>query len=252
MKKFVFGCCLFLGLTDVAVVFSQQQWTYPVTPGSSEWRQIPTYSERVAVQQIPLEVLNDMSTQELFRAWMSLPGRIDVLAYDTMQKGFDVSVKRYNVLQSLLEREDAGSIILEKYLKTGPAFMQDDWSSLKKGQFITDIGYIELTLAQPEILQTLTPDQMKSVINISKTKLQEKMALNTYDRDFFWEETGAILIGRTLQQVNFPDFIEWIAEDPGLKSGFQRANIPLKYVRQDVFGKIIQLSNAYLLNWKEQ
>ncbi len=45
-----------------------------------------------------------MSSDELFQAWLELPGRLELLAFSTMQRGFDVTIERYNVLPALLAR----------------------------------------------------------------------------------------------------------------------------------------------------
>lgn len=83
-------------------------WDYPVKPGTDEWRSL-SYEEKIASQQIPLETLNSMSTKELFQAWLELPGRLELLAYNSMQQGFEVTVLHFNVLPELMKRKDIGS-----------------------------------------------------------------------------------------------------------------------------------------------
>ena len=51
---------------------------------------------------------------------MDLPGRLEVLAFNSIQEGIDETAKRYNVLRELLQRKDAGEIILSYYGSINP------------------------------------------------------------------------------------------------------------------------------------
>ncbi|MFH1007206.1 MAG: hypothetical protein V1800_06865 [Candidatus Latescibacterota bacterium] len=109
----IMGCMLLLAGQGL---FGQDtfRYEYPVKPGTPEWREL-SIRQRRAIQQIPENILRDMATQELLQAWMDLPGRLEVLAHSTMQQGFDVTTKHYNVLSELLDREDVGRVVLAYY-----------------------------------------------------------------------------------------------------------------------------------------
>lgn len=145
-------------------IYSQNYWEYPVVPGTKEWKELKTLSEIIAVQQVPESVLNNMTTEEVFQAWLDLPGRMEMLAFNTMQSGFEVTKKRYNVIPELLNRTDAGPVILTMYLETYIPEIKSAWSSIEKGKYITDFGFTEFLLSQPEVLSTLSYEQKKDFI----------------------------------------------------------------------------------------
>jgi hypothetical protein len=81
MKKLLF---LFLFGLFSADVISQVKWEYPVKIGTPEWKSLKSMEEVYAVQQIPEDILKKMTTKEVFHAWLDLPGRLEVLAYNSM------------------------------------------------------------------------------------------------------------------------------------------------------------------------
>jgi hypothetical protein len=102
-KPILFFCVLFLSF----ISYSQTKWEYPVKMGTPEWKSLKSIKEVYAVQQIPKDILSKMTTKEVFLAYLELPGRLEVLAYNTMQKGFDITANRFNVIPELLNRPHA-------------------------------------------------------------------------------------------------------------------------------------------------
>ena len=70
---------------------------------SPEWKNL-TMEQRIRLHQIPVEIINKMTTSDLYHTFLNLPLRIDILAFDSNQMGFNEARSRYNVLSELMNR----------------------------------------------------------------------------------------------------------------------------------------------------
>ncbi len=224
MKQSTF-CVIILLFHNLS--FSQGDWEYPVKLNSEEWKSMPQ-EEIIAMQQIPDGILKEMKTSEVFKAWLDLPGRLEVLAYNNLQKGFDKTVKRFNVLYELLNRKDVGPVVLKEYLKLQPQSIKHAVSNIEKGKYITDFGFIEFILSQPEVLLTLTENEKKQLAKGALNNFQSKKNLKNKERDIFWEETNLILSGRILYNVKQSLFIQAMEQDDKIKEILNRGEIRSK------------------------
>ncbi len=201
MKRTIFLsmvlCCLLSSQT-----FCQNYWKYPIVPGTKEWTELKSQEKIIAVQQIPEIILKKMTTEEVYHAWLDLPGRMEILAFNSMQIGFNLVKKRYNVLNELLNRKDAGSVILSKFDKLSPLDLKKEWDSNTKGKFITDFAFDELLLSQPEILESLSKKQKKDLFEKSKKDLGNKINFTGKNKDFFWISSSLVLGCRILEKEN--------------------------------------------------
>src|SRR4051812_33737550 len=85
---------------------------FPITPGMPEWRQLNSHAEMVAKSQVPEHKLRAMSTDGLINTVLSYPLLGDMLAFNSIQEGFDTVARNFNGLHALLERPDAGESLL--------------------------------------------------------------------------------------------------------------------------------------------
>jgi len=185
------------------LIFCQNLWKYPIVHGTKEWAELKSEKEIIAVQQIPENLLREMTTEEVFRAWIDLPSRMEILAFNTMQLGFDEIRRRYNVLNELLIRKDVGAVVIKYYSIMKPTDLMNEWESKTKGKFITDFALLEFLISQPEVLASLAKTQKKYLFDRSKQNLEEKMNLSEEDLDFFWISSGLVLAGRILEEESF-------------------------------------------------
>ena len=77
----------------------------------SEWLSY-SVQERVALSQVPSELLGELSTDELIVTCLNYNLLGDIGLYNSLQQGFDILKKQYNGFQELLKRKDAGSRLL--------------------------------------------------------------------------------------------------------------------------------------------
>lgn len=239
MKKLIVFICMLLFSSNS---FSQAKWEYPIKLGTPEWKAIKTMEEVYAVQQIPEDILKKMTTKEVFHAWLDLPGRLEVLAYNSMQKGFDITVKRFNVIPELLKRPDVGKVVLEYYLSLDPSGIYNETTDEKKGSFITDYGFIEFLLSQPDVIKTLPKSQMKSLYKKITYNINIKLNFEDKERDPFWIETELVLAGRLLDAENYQKLKERISKNPHLNKSLVDGNIYSREVFQDIYDSILEVA----------
>ena len=234
-----------LVLVVITLVNMALAWDYPVKPGTPEWNAL-TYQERIAVQQIPENILEDMSTEELFQAWLDLPGRLEVLAYNSMQQGFDATLNHFNVLPELMKRENIGVVALKYYNAMDPTNLVSEGSIVEKGRFITDLGFIEFFISQPIVLSTLSATEKRECVERSLDNIDKKISLK--QRELFWEETNVVLLGRIMKNLNYPDFLNWMSQDPSIRHSLERGELIGVTGGINPYEDIINIARNYLSN----
>ncbi len=224
------------------ILYAQNSWNYPIKPGTEQWKSLKTLNERIAVQQIPENILKSLSTEEVFSAWLELPGRLELLAFSTMQNGFEVTVRRYNVLKELLNRNDVGKVVLSKYLRIDPENLKQDWSVIEKGKFITDFAFIEFLLSQSEVLKNLSKNEKKLIVKNAIMNINKKQSF----KEMFWEESGIILIGRVLISEGNNDLMKIISRDNKIKKIFENGQFGSKDLNINIYKLVLEFGNIYL------
>ena len=123
MKKllcFFIMCSLLIGMTvnvHAATTDSTESihYEYPIVPGTEDWEKLTTHQQMLDAVQIPEDILNKMSTEELVIAVLENPMIIDIYAYYTVEDGFTEGYKilcdKLNCLKELSCRDDSASVL---------------------------------------------------------------------------------------------------------------------------------------------
>lgn len=228
----------------VSISYSQTKWDFPVKLGSTKWKSLKSAQEIWKVQQIPTEILNKMSTEDVFYAWLELPGRLEVLAYNTMQKGFDVTVNRFNVLSELLKREDVGKVVFEYYQHFEPINLKLKKTSEEKGKFITDIGFVEFLLSQASVIRSLPISQVNSLLKKIAKDFDTKIGFIGKEKDPFWVETVLVLAGRLLNMRNSEHLKVRMAKNELLVKSLNDGEIYSKDVYHDLVSCVLETAKS--------
>lgn len=144
-KRLVLITLAVIGIIFIPQVFAgsnNRAYQYPYATDSEEWKAL-TRPERVAVSQIPEDILQDMSTKSLIDAVLAYPMRADLFVINTYRQGFLKVYSEFNGLQELVGREEAALGLLQKY------------KAMKIGdpETVLDLKFIEILLAQREITE---------------------------------------------------------------------------------------------------
>jgi hypothetical protein len=173
-----------------------QPFSYAIRGGTPEWSKLTTHQAMVDAVQIPAGVVAGMSTERLAGAVLDYPLLPDALAFNSVQHGIEVVASRFTGLSELLRRPDAGTVLLNRYHKLDAQIVPNS-TLLQAGDQTLEVWKLESLLAQPQVLDTLTPDQTESLLRAG----QEKYAVKRADAAIYGEaglEPTAVLLGRAL------------------------------------------------------
>jgi len=194
---------------DVTYIPATDVYEFPITADKTpdEWKELEDYSEKLAVLQIPEDVLANISTKGLFETCLNYPFIINILMFNSYQDAFD-SLLRFNGLQELMKRHDAGSIILSYYKSI-------DFNNLEKYSNIPGCFkiYIEMMLAQDSILSGMEPSERKELLDLA-VKKHKKNASSLTD----------IWIGRILR-IESKKFQKYLKQNPKVEEFIDRVPV---------------------------
>ncbi len=174
-----------------------EAYVYPIVPGTDAWKELKTHEEMIAVTQIPPDVLEHMSTRALVTTVLDYPLYGDVFAYNSRQQGFDRIAESFNGLQELLRRKDAAREVVAVYVDMDPLATESGWTLEQEGEFSHQFTYVELLLAQDELLGQLSPERRLELLELTWDKVRAKQRRS----DVFgvWSlGTSALLSGKIL------------------------------------------------------
>jgi|GEM_PF-655933 len=193
---------------------SSNTYDYPVKPGTEEWEEIPNSSELVEASQIPDSELNMMSTAGLVESVLNYPFLPDMLTFNSPQQGFEAVTSRFNGLQELLRRRDAGIELIAKYRGMDPLALEKSWSDKKKGSYTLRFTYLETILAQQQVLAGLTDPQLQELLAVTLEKHRTKQQ----SPEIYGLGHTTWVMGKVLQQINDKSFLQQVSQDPLLQN----------------------------------
>ena len=159
--------CLLL----VNISASAAGYDYPVKPGMPEWEEATQDRGQLKADlQIPEDLLSSMSTEELVDTVLNYPCFNDLYYYNNKQEGFESLSDVFNGFQELLSRDDAATVLLNKYNQTA-AEQKNVKSVMSMGdaEAVEKISYkanIEVLLAQPEVYEDMIQEEAQEIDNI--------------------------------------------------------------------------------------
>jgi len=197
MKNFVFypGFVWFLFFSLYS--FSQS-YNFPVKPGDDAWKALKTGAEKYEVCQIPEVLLSKINTKDLISTNLDYPLLSTIMAYGTVQEGYEKLTLKFNGLQELIKRKDAGVHLLNFYSKMNPDAIANRPSLVEKGRFSFEMQFIEILLAQTTILGQLSMTDRNQLVSICI----EKQALKRKNAEYFGlagEASTIRIIGRIME-----------------------------------------------------
>ncbi len=212
-------------LSIVTVLFAQQgigKYDFPIKPGTAEWKNLASYEEKHQVCQIPKAILGSMLTNDLLETCLDYPLLPEILAYDSFQKGFESIKSRFNGLEELLKRKDVGNVIIKKYESMDPSAIDSNWTSIRKGKHSFDFFFIELLLAQDEVISNMTNEERMQLLKDSNYKFKEKEKHQDIF-GFIGFTNNILLMGRIMLKENYKPFVQAVSLDSKLNKILQDA-----------------------------
>jgi len=162
---------------------------YPFVPFTDEeWRAM-SYDYKVERRQIPQDYLHKMTTKELLYQYANTDLSQSIFLFNSLYFGFRASINQFNMLPELLNRPDAGKVIVEILKKVDITRIEKDcyqWYC-----------FLQMIAAQPEIINGMTDADIDKYIFYQKRchdAIQELSTINN-ERWAYPRSAELILIG---------------------------------------------------------
>ncbi len=207
-------------------------FSYPVVPGTPEWRELENWEEMIDAVNIPEDTLHNMCTHGLVYSCAQCPMYRVIWAYEDKQDGFDVMVRDINSFAELCQRQDAAREFFDYYHTLQPADYDTTWTNIEKGDFMIHIYVTEVYLSRQVFLTQLTTNELENIVNHTYLKYQEK---EKYDLSELCKLGSFFLIGNILYyNIEYQPFISFVENNqrmPVFLSNFAPA--PVTYADFD-------------------
>ena len=127
-----------------------------------------TYKKIVEQRQIPEDFLHEMTTKALFYQFLYCELTRFIFTWFSpnilnIQGSFEEAKKQLNMVSELLNRPDAGHVLLGILQKVDPLYLSDKYSSLGYDDdwYCTDVNdYMQIILAQLKIISRMTEKEI--------------------------------------------------------------------------------------------
>ncbi len=176
MKKVILILFMF-----IPVVMLGQTWDYPVKPGTEEWNNLKTEKERIEAMQIPIDILNKMSTDDIINTCIKFPLFGYYSAFNSPQEGFNIMFMRFNIFSQLCKKKDLGRKFISIYKNAG----LDGWVDKKKHfddkYWTLKLNYMEYLMGQDEILMNMTEKEKKELSILVMKKCRQKQLNESFN-----------------------------------------------------------------------
>ncbi|NQU88143.1 MAG: hypothetical protein HQ541_20545 [Mariniphaga sp.] len=241
MKKLI----ILLILTIPIISFAQENitWEYPVKPGTNEWENLDAYQDKLNAYNIPTNILKKISTSELVKTCLKYPELRLIFTRNDIQSGYSYIRSKFNGFRELETREDAGQELLRTYKSYNPDNFSKNASHLEIGRFIVKFTYIELLMAQTEILKKFNSTDINELLKLSTKNYKIKKNLKQYYGPMGLN-TNVLLMGRF-----FNSDLSELRKD----FGDHKVNLFIDYgiiTDQEIFDKIVSVCEKKLTNAK--
>lgn len=190
-------------------------YIYPIRAGTPEWKALGSYQKRIEACQLPESILKNMSTEGLVITVLNYPLYSDMFAFDNPQGSFEAFVRRFNGLKELLQRDDAGIELLNRYKTMDPLDVEEDWIGVHHAYYTWTFSNIEILLCQDDILDNLNNRQIEDVIKEAKKKYEAKEQSEIFPN--YELPASARVIGKALQHAGFEPFISQMHQNENLE-----------------------------------
>lgn len=195
-------------------------------------------AQRVEASNIPDELIAKLSTDEIILYNMNYNFLCDMYFFANMQDGLAQLKRQYNGVDVLLSRSDSGKRLIQLYksIDLEELYQKDRYSSMR-------MNYIEMLLAQDEIIKSLTDSEMRELVIACFNKV---MQMYDMESGRFGILTTLYLGLRCLYEHD--SYVKKIIDgNEGLKTFINTARLDFNEVDNITMGKLtVHLQKNYL------
>jgi len=198
---------------------------------SQEWNEL-TVAQRWQAVNIPVERLHKMSTIELIEHCVNFDFMWDIFNHPNYSIGLNIVIENHNGLRELLNRKDAGELILDFYKKIELERITKTNILIDQGKFVAKIFFLELFLCHTNIMNQFQGNEkelVKSILKSHDTCLEINSKSGTIFYCGYAIGTKILTMGRVLSRLKDSESI-----DPAL------AELDLTKLTTENYNKIIE------------
>lgn len=164
MKKLLFAIlCLFFS-QSYGQVTTDTKYRYSISPRTKEWNSYKNANDRKVVLQIPEDVLQNVSTQELLDICLEYPYLVDIMCYNSIQEGFNAVLKDFNGFRELIKRDNIANLCLSQLKKAskriGAVSLLD---SFQRGKFAYQTFVLDLIILHDPVFSKISESKKKDI-----------------------------------------------------------------------------------------
>jgi len=190
-------------------------WNYPVRPGTEQWDQLGSFTEKLNAFNIPDTILTKISTENLVKTCLMYPWWMLITSRDNNQAGYDYLKSVFNGFRELETRKDAGKELLKVYEKMDPIGKSELKSSIERGNYSYQFIFIELLISQDNILKNLPTSDFSKLLKTSLEVL-EKKCNPSLNYSILSISTTCLILCRMLEKSQTEEFNKLCGTYPNL------------------------------------
>jgi hypothetical protein len=214
---------------------------YPFAPFTDEEMKTSAYSMRLERRQIPEDVLRGMTTKALFYQFVLCDLSPSMYLHNSAQAGFRATAEQLNMLPELLNRTDAGGVLLD--------LLQDvEITAVDGPACFHTYECMQRIIAQTEVINNMTEEDIdKYILLMMRHQETIRKLAEINDNWSYPESLAAILygLGNVMLRFEYEPFCRLIETDAGvtaLMKGDNLINVETVSLMNDC---ITNFSNQY-------
>lgn len=220
--------------------YPEDQYDFPVRPGSPEWAEFTTGQQMIDACQVPGAILDEMSTNGLIETCLDYPLLINMLAFTSIQYGTERQMENFNGFGELVQKHDAATLMLARYKFMDATVIPDGDDDITIGSSALMFDRFGMVLSQPVFMAQLTTVEKKELVQEAMAKY-ETFLLNHEAFGIFTAKIQALIMARAMQVEGYKPFLNEITKnehisafvaDANLQGNYETLNIVIDYSKQ--------------------
>jgi hypothetical protein len=194
---------------------------YPFAPFTDEEMKTLDYRVKLERRQIPDDVLHGMTTKELIYQFVLCDMSAGMYLYNSAQAGFLAMAKQLNMLPELLNRPDAGRVLLD-------LLQVVELTALDGAGCFHVYECMQRITAQPEVIDRMTKDDIDEYIALMMRHQETIRELSETNGSWSYPENLAAILyglGNVMLRFEYEPFHQLIETDAGVSGLMTGSNL---------------------------
>ncbi|MBA7546866.1 hypothetical protein ES705_39267 [subsurface metagenome] len=198
---------------------------------------------------LPDQYLKCSSTDSLTRTCLMYPFLGNIWLYNSIQQGFDHIMNMFNGFDELFTRENANIELIKVYQEINPEGVYDFSELADQGAYMTQLTFIEITIAQFQLINKLTAEETETLIEVCLDKYYDKSEIPSYS--WLGEMSVLAIMARILYSQNYKPFMDELMSISGLNNFIEWASFMGLINIEEITQFIISNAENYLQELKK-